>query len=165
MWRGMLGELIRWPWFESMRRENPEVLVYAVCGIVTLLSILLPFKSAFGTMADIVFYLVLRAVIWSAAIYLYLAVGTKLAHTLIVVVCGIDAVIALWGAYTFYSILSLVEQAEQALGPFGALVPQTEVVSSTWIVFLITAYLVMSLISAVFAVLVYQGMKRLDRRR
>ena len=74
MERGVRGELFQQPWFHNFRAHSPDPFVftsYAVGVVLTILLALIP-SSLFST--------VFSDALWVAIGYLYLALGTKLAH-------------------------------------------------------------------------------------
>jgi sterol desaturase/sphingolipid hydroxylase (fatty acid hydroxylase superfamily) len=90
-------------------------------------------------------------------IFLYIALGTKLAHKFILMMCVIGAVVSLWGAFAFFSLMSLAGGANRLLGE--------EVVPTGWIAVPLVIYLVMVVVYGWLGVLVHRGMRRLDGHR
>jgi hypothetical protein len=158
MLRGIRGELVRWPSFQSIRRDNPDVFLYVSFGVACLLSFVLPqFTPTFGTMAGATLIQLMGFTIQFVLIYLYIALGTKLAHKFILMMCVIGAVVSLWGAFAFFSLMSLAGGANRLLGE--------EVVPTGWIAVPLVIYLVMVVVYGWLGVLVHRGMRRLDGHR
>lgn len=105
MSRGIRGELIRQPWFLNFRHQSADQFVYVTYGVGLLLAIvfaLLP--GVIGT--------IITDLVWAGLIYLYFALGTKLAHQFIAYgICGVGAALALLSALytgaTFVDLASL----------------------------------------------------------
>jgi len=105
MYRGIRGELIRQPWFVNFRQQSPDQFVYITYGIGLFLAIVMSLLPGFiGTlMTDLIF---------AGLIYLYFALGTKLAHQFVAYgICGVGAVLALlralYNVATFFDLASL----------------------------------------------------------
>lgn len=104
MYRGIRGELIRQPWFVNFRQQSPDQFVYITYGIGVFLALLMGMLGVIGT--------VITDVIFAGLIYLYFALGTKLAHQFVAYgICGVGAVLALLSALytvaTFFDLASL----------------------------------------------------------
>ena len=113
MYRGIRGELIRQPWFVNFRQQSPDQFVYITYGIGLFLALVMSLLPGFiGTL--------ITDVIFAGLIYLYFALGTKLAHQFVVYgICGAGAVLAflraLYNVATFFDLAS-VHLAGYALG-------------------------------------------------
>lgn len=103
MYRGIRGELIRQPWFHNFRHQSADQFVYVTYGVGLLLSLVLGLVS--GVIGTII-----TDLIWAGLIYLYFALGTKLAHQFIAYGIGaVGAVLALLSAlYTVTTLIDLV---------------------------------------------------------
>ncbi|WP_197739927.1 hypothetical protein [Mycolicibacterium sp. P9-64] len=104
MYRGIRGELIRQPWFVNFRQQSADQFVYITYGIGVFLALLLSLIGVVGT--------VITDVIFAGLIYLYFALGTKLAHQFVAYgICGVGAVLAslsaLYAVATFFDLASL----------------------------------------------------------
>lgn len=92
MERGVRGDLIKQPWFQNFRRQQPDQFVYvsfAIGLVLCLVFALLP-----GLLS-----LVLSAGVWVGLAYLLFAVGTKKAHQFIVYgICLVGGLLFLLGA-------------------------------------------------------------------
>ena len=98
MARGVRGELIKQAWFQGWRGQSG--LVYGSFGVALVLCLIM-------TAVPGVVGVVLTDIIWAALIYLYFAIGNKLAHQFIAYgVCLVGAVLALLSA--LYSAATLV---------------------------------------------------------
>lgn len=105
MMRGIRGELIRAPWFQSFRHHNPDQFVYVGYGIGVLLAIV------FGLLPGIAGSVASLAV-WAVLAYLFFAIGTLKAHQFIAYgICGVGvtlcALSALFAVTTFIDLSSL----------------------------------------------------------
>jgi hypothetical protein len=113
MYRGIRGELIRQPWFVNFRQQSPDQFVYITYGIGLFLALVMSLLPGFiGTL--------ITDVIFAGLIYLYFALGTKLAHQFVVYgICGVGAALALlralYNVATFFDLAS-VHLAGYALG-------------------------------------------------
>lgn len=72
--RGANNELIRQPWFDSIRYQNADLFVYVSYGAALLISLIL----GVGTASTAV--MILLWGLWAGLAYLYLAVNTRLAR-------------------------------------------------------------------------------------
>lgn len=101
MERGVQGLLIRQPTFQDQRQRNPDPLVYISYGVgfvVTVLLSLIP--SSFVVT-------VLTLMLWAGIGYLYLAVGTKLAHQFVLFgICLVGGLVMLLRAIGAITALS-----------------------------------------------------------
>ncbi|HET6737106.1 MAG TPA: hypothetical protein VFH65_31100, partial [Mycobacterium sp.] len=102
MSRGIRGELIRQPWFLNFRHQSADSFVYVTFGIGLLMAIVLALlPGIIGT--------IITDLIWASLIYLYFALGTKLAHQFIAYgICGGGVALALLSAlYTGATFIDL----------------------------------------------------------
>jgi hypothetical protein len=104
MYRGIRGELIRQPWFVNFRQQSADQFVYITYAIGVFLALVLSLAGVIGT--------VITDIVFAGLIYLYFALGTKLAHQFVVYgICGVGAVLALlsalYAAATFFDLASL----------------------------------------------------------
>ncbi|ANE83451.1 hypothetical protein A7U43_28475 (plasmid) [Mycobacterium adipatum] len=76
MYRGVRGELIQQPWFQSIRQQSADPFVYITFGIGVLLVLIM------GMLPGLV-GIVITLGIWAGLAYLYFAIGTKKAHQFI----------------------------------------------------------------------------------
>jgi hypothetical protein len=144
MYRGIRGELIRQPWFVNYRQQSADQFVYVTYGIgvfVALVASLLP--GFIGT--------VIIDVIFAGLIYLYFALGTKLAHQFVAYgICGVGAVIALLRAlYNVATVFELASSPYMAGYAIGVLVSLAITVVS-------------GLVLAYIGFQVYRGIQRLS---
>jgi hypothetical protein len=102
MHRGVRGELIRQPWFQNFRHQQPDQFVYVSYGVGLVLSLI------FSLLPGLV-SLVLSNAVWVGLAYLFFAVGTKRAHQFIVYgICLVGAVLSLLGAlFSLSTIMTL----------------------------------------------------------
>ncbi|UXA19082.1 hypothetical protein [Mycobacterium sp. SMC-4] len=88
MQRGVRGELIRQPWFQDLRQKNPDPSVYvsyAAAVLISLMMLIIP--SSFVIT-------VFTTSLWVGVGFLYLALGTKLAHQFLLFgVCLVGALV------------------------------------------------------------------------
>jgi hypothetical protein len=155
MLRGARGELIRQPWFQSIRRENADTFVFVTFGVALVITLALQFGISSITMTTVVFAILVRYPMWIAVGFFYIALGTKLAHHFL-----------LWGnllgGRPDWTVRRLGissghrsggENLEQLLGvqvaPMGMLI--------FWLVFNVA----MAALFGYVGVMVYRGMKRL----
>jgi hypothetical protein len=103
MSRGIRGELIRQPWFLNIRQQSADPFVYITYGVGLLLAIV------FALMPGVIGTLI-TDLVWAGLIYLYFALGTKLAHQFVAyAICGVGAALALLSAlYTVTTLIDLV---------------------------------------------------------
>jgi hypothetical protein len=105
MYRGIRGELIRAPWFVNFRQQSPDQFVYITYGIGLFVALVMSMLPGFiGTL--------ITDVIFAGLIYVYFALGTKLAHQFVAYgICGVGAVLALlralYNVATFFDLASL----------------------------------------------------------
>lgn len=105
MYRGIRGELIRAPWFVNFRQQSPDQFVYVTYGIGLFVALVMSLLPGFvGTL--------ITDVIFAGLIYVYFALGTKLAHQFVAYgICGVGAVLALlralYNVATFFDLASL----------------------------------------------------------
>ena len=74
MEKGVQGGLLRQPWFYDQRQRNPDAFVYVSFGVGVVLSIMLSLIPSSFVVT------VLTLALWVGVGYLYLALGTRLAH-------------------------------------------------------------------------------------
>jgi hypothetical protein len=157
MLRGVHGDLIQQPWFQSMREQNPkQFLIVSFVG-AALLIMMLQFISAGTTIGSFVVDLVDDAITIVLA-YLCLALGTKLAHRFLFWGMVGSVVGSLIGAMLVLPAMLVVSGVEESVGidsaPFVA-----------FTVALLVYCLAMAVVYAYLAVLVHRGMKRLAGQR
>jgi hypothetical protein len=154
MLRGVRGELIQQPWFQSMRLQNPrELLIGSLFGGI-LITFMLGFIGS-GTGISSFFIDLVSDAIWIALCYVCLAVGTKLAHGLLFWGCVGGVIGSLIGTMIVVPALLLVGGIYGTLGIAGA--PMV-------LLFALMVYgVVMAVVYAYLAVLVHRGRKQLAR--
>lgn len=74
MQRGVRGELIRQPWFQDLRQRNADPFVYGSFAVGVVVSLVL------SVIPSSLVVTVLTTSLWAGIGYLYVALGTKLAH-------------------------------------------------------------------------------------
>jgi hypothetical protein len=154
MFRGVRGELIQQPWFQSMREQSPTQFLIASCVGAFLLIMMLQFISGGTSIGSFVFDVVDDAITIVLA-YLCLALGTKLAHRLLFWGMVGSAVGSLIGAMLVVPVLLVFIGVEQTvLGAGGA--PYVAFAAA-----LLVYCLVMAVVYTYLAVLVHRGIKRL----
>ncbi len=72
--RGTNGELLRQPWFDSMRYQNADLFVYLSYGAAAVISMIL--GAGIGSTA----VMILLFGLWAGLAYLYVALNTRLAR-------------------------------------------------------------------------------------
>lgn len=154
--RGTRGELIREPWFKTIREQHPDEFVFGSTIVVALFSTLMTGVFSAGTVGTIIWH-VLFASLWLGWGYLLTALGTKRAHQFVQwVVCvggAAGGLLGAWISFTGLEFLHRVDRFAESLGvppaPTGLLV----------------ADMVLSLaVAALFGylgLLVYRGLRRL----
>jgi hypothetical protein len=114
MYRGIRGELIRQPWFLNYRQQSADQFVYITYGIGLFLALVASLLPGFiGTL--------ITDVIFAGLIYLYFALGTKLAHQFVAYgICAVGAVLALlralYNVATIFDLASVPYMAGYAIG-------------------------------------------------
>jgi hypothetical protein len=155
MLRGARGELIQQPWFQSIRQENADLVVRVAFGVAILITLVLEFGMASISLTSMAFEVVVWYPLWLALGYLYIAVGTKLAHRFLLGVCVAGVLVSLSSVWGALSALSYAHSVEPWLG-----VP---VVPVGLIIFRLLFDLAMLGLFGYLGVLVYRGTKRLGR--
>jgi hypothetical protein len=102
MEKGMRGELFQQPWFQKFRNESPDQFVFISYASAILLSfLLLMIPSTF-------ICTVTTSALWFGIGYLYLALGTKIAHQFFEFgICLIGALVMLVQVWSVVSALSI----------------------------------------------------------
>jgi hypothetical protein len=103
MLRGIRGELIRQPWFQNLRRQSADQFVYITYAVGFVLSLVLALApGVIGT--------IITDMIWAGMIFVFFAVGTKLAHQFVAYgICAVGTVLAVIGA--LYTITTFIDLA------------------------------------------------------
>jgi hypothetical protein len=111
MSRGIRGELIRQPWFLNFRDNSADQFVYVTYGIGLFLALVMSLMPGFiGTL--------LTDLVFAGLIYLYFALGTKLAHQFVAYgICGVGAVLALLRA--LYNVATIFDLASVHLAGYA----------------------------------------------
>jgi hypothetical protein len=142
MYRGIRGELIRQPWFVNFRQQSPDQFVYITYGIGVFLALLMGMLGVVGT--------VITDVIFAGLIYLYFALGTKLAHQFVAYgICGVGAVLALLSA--LYAVATFFDLASLHLAGYAIT-----------LLFSLAVTVVSGLVLAYIGFQVYRGIQRLS---
>jgi len=142
MYRGIRGELIRQPWFVNFRQQSPDQFVYITYGIGVFLALVLSLIGAVGT--------VITDLIFAGLIYLYFALGTKLAHQFVAYgICGVGAVLALLSA--LYAVATFFDLASLHLAGYAIT-----------LLFSLAVTVVSGLVLAYIGFQVYRGIQRLS---
>jgi hypothetical protein len=154
MLRGVRGELIQEPWFQSMRQQNPrELLLGSFFGCI-LITFMLGFISP-GTGISALFLDFVIDAIRIALCYVCLAVGTRLAHKLLFWGCVGSVIGTLIGMMIVVPAILLVGGIYGTLGIAGA---------PLVLLWALIAYgVVMVVVYTYLAVLVHRGRKQLAR--
>jgi hypothetical protein len=156
MLRGIRGELLQQPWFQSMRQQNPQQLVIVSMLGVLLLMLMLQLIGTGTGIVSIVEELIFDALEVTLA-YLLLAVGTKLAHRCLFWSCVGGVVASLYGVMLAISGILIVRSVDRLVQPFvGPDVASTGILT-VWLVYCLAT----AVVFAYLAVLVYRGIKRL----
>ena len=145
MSRGIRGELIRQPWFANIRHQSADPFVYITYGVGLLLAIVFALMpSVIGT--------IITDLVWAGLIYLYFALGTKLAHQFIAyAIGGVGAALALLSA--LYSVTTLIDLVSLNLTGTAALLVISMVVT-----------VASGIVLAYIGVQVHRGIARLSGR-
>lgn len=103
MLRGIRGELIPQPWFQNLRRQSADQFVYITYAVGFALSLVLALApGVIGT--------VITDIIWAGMIFVFFAVGTKLAHQFVAYgICAVGTVLMLISA--LYTITTFIDLA------------------------------------------------------
>lgn len=145
MSRGISGDLIRAPWFTNIRQTSADTFVYVTYGVGVLLAIV------FALMPGVVGTIITDAV-WAGLIYLYLALGTKIAHQF--VAYGIGAVGAALAALSaLYAVTTVIDLMSLNLGGAAAVLVIGMVVA-----------VISAIVLAYIGVQVHRAIQRLSQR-
>lgn len=109
--RGMRGELIQQPWFQKFRAESPDQFVYISYGgglFVSIVLTLIPSMFVSTVLSDL---------LWLAIGYLYLALGTKLAHQFLVFgICLVGTLVMLWRSLSAVTTVAINNSLSLLMG-------------------------------------------------
>jgi hypothetical protein len=145
MYRGIRGELIRQPWFANIRQQSADPFVYITYGVGLLLAVV------FALMPGII-GTIITDLVWAGLIYLYFALGAKLAHQFIAyAICAVGAVLALLSA--LYTVTTLIDLLSLGFAGTAALLVIGLVVT-----------VVSGIVLAYIGVQVRRGIQRLSAR-
>lgn len=147
--RGMYGELIKNPWFQQTRQQNPNPFIYISFGIGVILSLIV------GQLPGVLGALLLL-VLWSGIAYTYFAIGTKHAVQWVAYgICGVGFLLNAFGA-----VLGILAWASIDNNPYSSMLV-TPNVTTTIVVELVSA----AVSAAVFAwvgITVHRTIKKLS---
>jgi hypothetical protein len=153
MLRGARGELIRQPWFQSIRQGNADLFVRVAFGAAIVITLVLEFGLSSISMTGMAFEVVVWYPLWLALGYFYIAVGTKLAQRFLFGICVVGVLVSLTSVWGAFSALSYAHSVQQWLG--------VQVVPMGLIIFRLLFDLAMAAVFGYLGVLVYRGIKRL----
>jgi hypothetical protein len=160
MLRGMRGELVQQPWFQSMREQNPRQLVVVSMLGAWLLMVMLQLVGGGTAIGSIVAELIFDA-IQVALAYLLLAVGTELAHRCLFWSFVLGAAGSLLGAMVAIPAILVVQGVDRSVEPIMG----PDAVSTGILIFWLLYSLVTAVVLGILAVMVHRGTKRLAGHR
>ncbi|AGB22170.1 hypothetical protein Mycsm_01782 [Mycobacterium sp. JS623] len=123
MVRGAKGELLQQPWFKKIAQNSPDIFVFAVYGgafLITLfLDMLVPstFFATSGFFGSSIVVSVLVNALWVGVGYLYICLGTKLAHQFAAYgICLVGVLASIGGAWGAASAMFINKSLSAVLG-------------------------------------------------
>jgi hypothetical protein len=151
--RGARGELIRQGWFLDVRRNNADAFVLGTFCAAVFLILLMEVGLTPGSWTGVFVAVLLRYPVWVGLGYVYLAVGTKLAHQFLVWgICLGGALIAAWSAFSTVNAIRLAHSVNAVLG--------VQVLPEGQMIFLLVLHLTMAALFAYSGFMFYSALQR-----
>lgn len=148
MERGVRGELIRQPWFQSMRANSADTFVIATYGGGFVISIMLWTIYFMPPWPGLFVPTLLNVAWWGLIGYFFFAVGSKLAHRFIMFgICLVGGLVMILGVFSrLWTVFGLLTLSEYLHPDF-------------YVPMLISAVLSLLLCAAVAGFLIYVGLQ------
>jgi hypothetical protein len=158
MLRGARGELITHRWFQSIRQQNANSFALITFGTAVVLTLSFQLMTARATTPGLVLVLMVTYPLWLILGYLYIALGTKLAHHFLQWgICMGGILVSLVGVWGAVSVMDVDRSVDQWLG--------MQVAPTGLIIFELVFDIAMAVLFAYLGLLVHRGIAGLSRGR
>jgi hypothetical protein len=115
MLRGTRGEVLPQPWFQKLRANSADMFVFVSYPAAFVITIMFSMLTSRTTPQPFVWFV--EYGIWFTMGFLYLALGTKLAHQFLLWgICLVGVLVSLLGVWGAVSVLSLDSGLSNLLG-------------------------------------------------